>query len=155
MLTKTLVVKHSGVPKPHSLKGHPQHQDASTLPPTPTILLFYFLLGFFQEKEEMDSHCQATEEKLDALICWRELQISFALQMLASSGKYPDLRILNFGRLNFCDGTAATFFSHNPFISCCYYILHFVTAAYFNFFQVSSITSKAIQTRNHTARWQW
>ena len=76
--------------------------------------------------------------------------------MLASSGKYPDLRILNFGRLNFCGGTAATFFSHNPFfISCCYYILHFVTAAYFNFFQVSSITSKAIQTRNHTTRWQW
>jgi hypothetical protein len=49
----------------------------------------------------MDSHCQATEEKLDALICCRELQISFALQMLASSGKYPHLRILNFGRLNF------------------------------------------------------
>ena len=104
----------------------------------------------------MDSHCQATEEKLDALICWRELQISFALQMLASSGKYPHLRILNFGRLNFCDGTAATFFSHNPFfISCCYYILHFVTAVYFNFFQVSSITSKAIQNRNHATRWQW
>lgn len=34
-------------------------------------------------------------------------------------------------------------------MSCCYYILHFVTAVYFNFFQVSSITSKAIQTRNH------
>jgi len=104
----------------------------------------------------MDSHCQATEEKLDALICCRELQISFALQMLASSGKYPHLRILNFGRLNFCDGTAAIFFSHNPFfISCCYYILHFVTAVYFNFFQVSSITSKAIQNRNHATRWQW
>jgi hypothetical protein len=92
----------------------------------------------------MASHCQATEEKL---VCWRESQISFALQMLASSGKYPHLRILNFGRLNFCGGTAAAFFSHNPFfISCCYYILHFVTAVYFKFFQVSSITSKAFRT---------
>jgi len=66
------------------------------------------------------------------------------------------VNILNFGRLNFCGGTAAAFFSHNPFfISCCYYILHFVTAVYFKFFQVSSITSKAIQNRNHTTRWQW
>jgi len=68
----------------------------------------------------------------------------------------PISESLTLGEWTFCGETAAAFFSHNPFfISCCYYIPHFVTAVYFKFFQVSSITSKAIQNRNHTTRWQW
>ena len=35
------------------------------------------------------------------VISSRELQISFALQMLFSSGKYLSLRVLNFGSINF------------------------------------------------------